>query len=50
MAWIEANNYRISGPYREIFCDEGPHAAEPVIEIQFPIEPFASVEGERRDG
>ena len=42
MGWIEAHNYRISGPYREIL-----YASEPVIEIQFPIEPFGSATRER---
>ena len=37
IAWIEANNYRIDGPYREIFIGEGQNASEPVVEIQFPI-------------
>jgi effector-binding domain-containing protein len=34
LAWIEANHYRIDGPYREIFFED---KSEPVVEIQFPI-------------
>ncbi len=42
-SWIEANDYRVSGPGREMFLQlpfEG-REEEAVIEIQFPIEPLA---------
>lgn len=49
IAWIEANNYRIDGPYREIFhpFGEGQDISEPVVEIQFPIEPLSSATQDR---
>lgn len=43
IAWIEAHNYCVIGPYREIFhaFSEGQNASEPVVEIQFPIKSLA---------
>jgi hypothetical protein len=37
--WIEANNYRIAGPQREIFLNLVPNMREEdlVIELQFPV-------------
>lgn len=38
--WIEANNYRIAGPCREVFLEPptGPPRPEgPLVEIQFPV-------------
>ena len=40
-SWIESNNYRIAGPYRELVLDM-PHldaSGEMVIEIQMPVTP-----------
>jgi len=42
MGWINANGYRIAGPYREIYLrGPGPHEIDPsayVTEIQIPVE------------
>jgi DNA-binding transcriptional MerR regulator len=35
--WIEANNFAIVGPCREIYL-QGPEQGEPVTEIQYPVE------------
>jgi DNA-binding transcriptional MerR regulator len=39
--WIEANGYRLAGPYREIGLQLPTHGAadEMVIEVQMPVEP-----------
>jgi effector-binding domain-containing protein len=42
--WIEANNYQIAGPCREVFLEPitGPPGFEgALVEIQFPIRPAA---------
>lgn len=42
--WIEANNYRIAGPCREVFLDvpfQSEALPDPVVEIQFPVEKAA---------
>ena len=42
--WIEANNYQIAGPCREVFLEPitGPPGFEgALVEIQFPIRPTA---------
>jgi effector-binding domain-containing protein len=39
-AWIEANNYQIAGPCREVFLEpvSGPvELAGVLVEIQFPV-------------
>jgi DNA-binding transcriptional MerR regulator len=36
--WIEANDYRITGPQREVFIEFADDEADLVIEIQFPVE------------
>jgi DNA-binding transcriptional MerR regulator/effector-binding domain-containing protein len=44
-AWIEANNYEIAGPCREVFLEpvSGHTSLEKVlVEIQFPVRPMAS--------
>jgi DNA-binding transcriptional MerR regulator len=39
LKWIEANNYHIVGPYREIYINHDPNnMAEAATEIQYPIE------------
>ena len=41
MAWIEGNSYRVAGPTREVYLHEPdvwPGSAEPVIDVQFPVE------------
>jgi len=39
LTWIEANGYRIAGPYREIYINHGPASmAEAATEIQYPVE------------
>lgn len=39
LTWIEANGYRIAGPYREIYINHNPaHMAESATEIQYPVE------------
>jgi DNA-binding transcriptional MerR regulator len=38
--WMEANNYRIAGPCREVFLDmpfQGSGQEDPTVEIQFPV-------------
>ena len=35
--WIEANDYRITGPQREVFIEFADDEADFVIEIQFPV-------------
>lgn len=35
--WIEASGYQLSGPCREVFLDQPNAAADPIIEIQFPV-------------
>ena len=38
--WMEANDYRIAGPCREVFLDmpfQGPGQTDPTVEIQFPV-------------
>jgi DNA-binding transcriptional MerR regulator len=37
--WMEANAYRVAGPTRTIpIHDVGPHSAEGIVEIQYPVE------------
>lgn len=45
--WIEANGYRIAGPYREIGFDVSSLSdmEETVIEIQMPVEKASSPSG-----
>jgi DNA-binding transcriptional MerR regulator len=39
LEWIEANNYKISGPYREIYIrHDKKHLADTTTEIQYPVE------------
>jgi DNA-binding transcriptional MerR regulator len=39
LTWIEANGYRIAGPYREIYINHNPtNMAESATEIQYPVE------------
>ena len=39
LGWMEANGYRASGGYREIYLHEGaPNPADAVTEIQYPVE------------
>lgn len=39
LKWIEANGYRIVGPYREIYINYDPsNMAESATEIQYPVE------------
>jgi DNA-binding transcriptional MerR regulator len=39
LKWIEANGYRIVGPYREIYINHNPNSmAEAATEIQYPVE------------
>jgi effector-binding domain-containing protein len=38
--WMEANDYRIAGPCREVFLDmpfQPPSQEDPTVEIQFPV-------------
>ena len=40
LAWMEANDYRATGTYREIYVQHEPaRPAESVTEIQYPVEP-----------
>lgn len=36
--WIEANDYRIIGPYREIYIHGGNNSTDATTEIQYPVE------------
>ena len=39
LRWIEANGYRIVGPYRELYIRHDPHdMANAATEIQYPVE------------
>jgi DNA-binding transcriptional MerR regulator len=39
LEWIDANGYRIAGPYREIYIKHNrDHLVDTVTEIQFPVE------------
>jgi DNA-binding transcriptional MerR regulator len=39
LTWVEANGYRVAGPYREIYINHDPnHMAESATEIQYPVE------------
>jgi DNA-binding transcriptional MerR regulator len=39
LSWVEANGYRLSGPYREIYLHHNPaNMAESATEIQYPVE------------
>src|SRR5258706_14841 len=39
LTWIEANHYRIAGPYRELYINhDRDNMAESATEIQYPIE------------
>jgi DNA-binding transcriptional MerR regulator len=39
LEWIDANGYRIVGPYREIYIKhEKDHLSDTITEIQFPVE------------
>lgn len=39
LTWIEANGYRIAGPYREVYIHHDPNnMAEAATEIQYPVE------------
>jgi DNA-binding transcriptional MerR regulator len=39
LSWVEANGYRIAGPYREIYINHDPNnMAESATEIQYPVE------------
>ena len=38
--WMEAHNYQVDGPCREVFLEVpflGPKGEEPIVEIQFPV-------------
>ena len=37
-SWIEDNNYRLSGPYREVLLELGSSPQEVIFENQFPVE------------
>jgi effector-binding domain-containing protein len=38
-AWIDANGYRIAGPYREIYINHNPgNMTDSATEIQYPVE------------
>ena len=36
--WVEANGYRVVGPYREIYMQHSPGMADAATEIQYPVE------------
>jgi len=39
LTWIEANGYRITGPYREIYIHtDASNMAKSATEIQYPVE------------
>jgi effector-binding domain-containing protein len=38
LRWVEANNYRIVGPYREIYIQGGNNSNDATAEIQYPVE------------
>jgi DNA-binding transcriptional MerR regulator len=38
LQWVEANGYRIVGPYREIYISHQPNMADSATEIQYPVE------------
>jgi DNA-binding transcriptional MerR regulator len=38
LKWVEANGYRIVGPYREIYIKHDHDTAESTTEIQYPVE------------
>lgn len=38
LQWIEANHYRIVGPYREVYIQHSDTMAEAATEIQYPVE------------
>jgi DNA-binding transcriptional MerR regulator len=38
LKWIEANDYRIVGPYREIYIQGGNNSTDSTTEIQYPVE------------
>jgi effector-binding domain-containing protein len=39
LTWIEANGYRVAGPYREVYLQQGAGSpAEAATEIQYPVE------------
>src|SRR5690606_33280422 len=41
--WVEANGYRVVGPYREIYLQHNPDdLSESATEIQYPVEPLAA--------
>ncbi len=36
--WVEANGYRVVGPYREIYMQHSPGMADAATEIQYPVD------------
>lgn len=38
LQWVEANDYRIVGPYREIYIQGGDNSNDATAEIQYPVE------------
>ena len=38
LAWIEANGYEVTGPYREVYIQHNPDAmADSATEVQYPV-------------